>query len=122
MFLELEERRLWSNVIIPMALFVLLSPGAFFNVPMNSYKQCSTLIPLPAMYSYMKGDNKGVSDDQNVTSHTLNGPGMSSIHDARKRCMHFFSTGYTSMAQTIVHALIFVFACAIARSALVQNK
>ena len=120
MFFEMEEANLWANVIIPMGFFILLSPGAFFNLPLNSSKQCSTLIPLPTMYSYMKGDGEGTSDDQNVTSSILNGPGMSSIHDARKKCLRVFSTGYTSVSQTIVHALIFVFACAIARSAIVE--
>ena len=118
MFFESEEAHLWSNVIIPMGFFIILSPGAFFNLPINSSKQCSTLIPLPSIYSYIKGDGEGTSDDQNVTSSILNGPGMTSIQDARKKCMRVFSTGYTSMAQTIVHALIFVLACAIARNAI----
>lgn len=111
----MSERELWATIIVPFSLFILLSPGIFFNFPQNSSKQCSDLIPLPQKYTFVKGDKEGTSTAENITSETLNGPGMDPIRAARKKCANLVSPSYTSMTQVFVHALVFTFLSVIAR-------
>jgi len=112
------EKLLWANIIIPFSFFVLFSPGSFITFPSNSLKQCSDMIPFPQKYTFVKGDGRGISESQNITSDSLNSPGMSPIHDARKKCMGTIGGSITSKTQVILHALVFTFACILAKHAI----
>ena len=110
-----SEKYLWSNVLIPFSLFILLSPGAFITFPRNSSKRCSDLIPLPTKYTFEKGDGEGMSELQNVNSEILNGPAMKPIHLARQKCTSMYGSFSSSIIQISIHALIFTFICIVFR-------
>jgi hypothetical protein len=112
------EKLLWANIIIPFAFFVILSPGSFITFPPHSLKQCTDMIPFPQKYTFVKGDGRGTSESQNITSESLNSPAMSPINDARKKCMSLTGGSITSKTQVILHAIVFTFVCILAKHAI----
>ena len=109
-----SERHLWSNIIVPFGLFILLAPGSLLTFPTHSAKRCSDMIPFPKKYAFVKGDGEGYSEDQNITSDTLTSPGMSPILEARKKCSQFVGRSF-SFPQILLHAILFTFLCTILR-------
>jgi len=93
-----QETQKWlvGAVVIPVALFVLLSPGLILNLPLNSKGRCSKLVPLPSTVAADACDADPVDAD------------IEAICKARKKCASYFTSGYTSVGPIFVHALVFV--------------
>ena len=92
-----SQRWLLYGVIIPAALFVLLSPGLIVNIPLNTKGRCAKLVPFP---------------DQVITNNCESGTPDTEIVPickARQNCNSFWVSGYTSIGPIIVHAFVFVF-------------
>ena len=101
-----EDTQKWvlGAIIIPAALFVILSPGLILNLPRNPKGRCEKLVPLPTSATgscngatYVVGTN----DD-------LTAPQGAPICKARNDCNGFWTSGYTSRAPIFVHAFVFV--------------
>lgn len=89
-------------LLIPVALFVILSPGLLLNIPMNSVKHCADLIPLPRDIAGECVD--GVFIRTSLTNETH----VDNICIARQKCHKFGASGYTSITSVFVHAFVFV--------------
>jgi hypothetical protein len=109
-----EEKQLWTNILIPFGLFILVSPGTIGNVPFHTSKRCSDLIPLPRKYTFVKGDGEGTSESQTINADALTGPAVKPILDARKKCLSTRNS-YSSFTQVLFHALLFTFLYTITR-------
>jgi hypothetical protein len=92
-----QETQKWlvGAVVIPVALFVLLSPGLLLNLPLNSKGRCSKLVPF--------GDTAAADACDDPAANNVE-----AICKARKKCASYFASGYTSVGPIFVHALVFV--------------
>lgn len=91
-------------IVIPAALFVILSPGLILNLPNNSKARCAKLVPFPS-------DATGSCSGKTYTVGTSDGataPQMAKICEARNDCHSYWVSGYTSAGPVFLHAFVFV--------------
>jgi hypothetical protein len=91
-------------IVIPAALFVILSPGLLLNLPNNSKARCAKLVPFPS-------DATGSCNGKAYTVGTSDGvtaPQMAKICEARNECSSYWMSGYTSAGPIFLHAVVFV--------------
>lgn len=101
-----SQKMFLMTVVIPAALFVLLSPGLLLNIPHNSKGFCLKQVPLPTTALGVCRDGVYVPDASDGNGMTA--AANSSICKKQKECGYFGASGYTGYGSIVVHAFVFV--------------
>jgi len=94
-----SQRWILASVVVPAALFVVLSPGLLLNLPPNSKETCKKQVPLPS------GE---YADCNFATGEHPDEEALNPICKKQKECHSVGASGYTGYWAIIVHSLVFV--------------
>lgn len=99
-----SQRWVLFAIVIPAALFVLLSPGLIANLPPNTKGRCAKQVPFPSNATGHCSGKVYVAG----TSDALTPTQMSKVCEARDECASVWASGYTSAGPVFLHAGVFV--------------
>jgi len=108
------RKNLVVMVLVPAALFFVLSPGQVLNLPKVSSKRCAELAPLPSTVAAGTGGVAGFCKDgtyqvsTGTGADTFTAAQMLKICAAQNKCNSYFGSGYTSWESALLHAFVFL--------------
>ena len=91
------QMMLFFTVVLPLALYVLLSPGLILTWPAPNYDQCRKLVPVLDNVTH-----EDVCAEGDITAQ------YTGICAAHKKCQKAWGSGYTGINSVFVHAFVFL--------------
>lgn len=93
------QMNLFFTVVLPLALYVLLSPGLILTWPAPNWDQCRKLVPVLDNTNHeAKCNPDGSAQD----------PLYDNICAAHKKCQKAWGSGYMGVNSVFVHAFVFL--------------